>query len=329
MSQPVRTIPSDSWRTESRKEPRVSRVVHHGEMRIKQLMAVRLPLTQLVLFALAFASVFVLVYVLTVRTTEGRLLGDASLRGALLTNSRFTGTVDRVLDVVSVASLLAALAVIAVIALVRLARLQGLAAITVLVGSNLSTLILKNYILDRPDVGIREVTPATLNSLPSGHATAAFSAVAALLFVLPRPWRLTTAVVGTMYATLTALATMSAGWHRASDSIAAFLLVGVWSMAAAAFLVAAGDTRPSGDPPNMDPVPLRRWLEAATVGCLALGVTIGLALSAVAPVRDSTVGSSVAFLAGGCLIAGTSTAVLIAVLSALNLNDQGPAPVDT
>lgn len=294
-------------------------------MRIKQLMAVRWPLARLVLFALAFASVFVLVYVLTVRTVEGRLLGDASLRGALLTNSRFMGGVDRVLDVVSVASLVTAVAVIAVIALVRLARLPGLAAITVLAGSNVSTLILKNYVLVRPDIGIREVTPATLNSLPSGHATAAFSVVAALLFVLPRRWRLIVAVVGTVYATITALATMSAGWHRAADSMAAFLLVGVWSMVAAAVLVAAGGTRPAGDQPDTAPARVRRWLEVATVGCLALGVTIGLALTAVAPVRDSMVGSGAAFVAGGLLIVGTSTAVLIGVLSALDLTDQATA----
>lgn len=298
-------------------------------MGIKQFMAVRLPLARLVLFTLAFASVFVLVYVLTVRTIEGRLLGDASLRGALLTNSRFMSTVDHVLDVVSVASLLATVAVVAVIALVRLARLPGLAAITVLVGSNVSTLILKDYILARPDVGIREVTPSTLNSLPSGHATAAFSAVVALLFVLPRSWRLTAAVVGTTYAIITALATMSAGWHRASDSVAAFLLVGVWSMVAAAVLVAADCTQPTGDAPAMGPVPLWRWLEAATVGCLALGVTLGLALTAVAPVRDSMLGSGVAFIAGGFLIAGTSMVVSIAVLSALDLTDRVAAPADT
>ncbi len=296
-------------------------------MSIRQLGRDRWVLARLVLLALAFISMFVLVYVLTVRRLEGRLLGDASLRGALLTNSTFAGTTGRVLDVVSVASLLATVALIAVIALVRLARLPGLAAVAILVGSNVSTLILKDYLLARPDLGAEEIAPATLNSLPSGHATAAFSAVVALMFVLPREWRLITAAFGTAYATVTGLATMSAGWHRAGDSIAAFLLVGVWSTIAAAVLVAS--TAPSVTPEApADPRerPLRRWLEVASVGCVALGVTLGLVLTALPSVRDTAAGSLAAFLAGGLLIAGTSTAVLIAVLGALDLTDQSAAP---
>lgn len=301
--------------------------MHHCRMRMRQLARVRWLLARLVLFALALTSMFILVYVLTVRTLEGRLLGDASLRGALLTNSSLAGTTDRVLNVVSVASLLAAVALIAVIALVRLARLPGLAAIAILVGSNVSTVILKDYLLARPDLGAREITPATLNSLPSGHATAAFSAVVALIFVLPRRWRLTAAVFGTTYATITGLATMSAGWHRAGDSIAAFLLVGIWSMLAATVLVASAASRraPVG-PLAAGETPLRRWLAAASVGCVALGVTLGLVLTAIPSLRDTTVGSAAAFMTGGILIAGASTAVLIAVLSALDLTDQ-PVPL--
>ncbi len=296
-------------------------------MRIRELGPVRWLLTRLLLFALAFTSLFVLVYVLTVRTLEGRLLGDASLRGALLTSSSLAGITNQVLNVVSVASLLATVALIAVIALVRLARLTGLVAVAILVASNVSTLVLKNYVLARPDLGADEVTPATLNSMPSGHATAAFSAVVALIFVLPRRWRFTTAVFGLAYTTITGLATMAAGWHRAGDSIAAFLLVGAWSMLAAAVLVAATDS-PAEVAGSMTGAqsPMRRWIEAASIGCVALGVTLGLALTAIPPLRDATAGFAAAFLAGGLLIAGTSGAVLIAVLSALDLADQ-PAPV--
>ena len=291
-------------------------------MRIRHLGVVRWLLARLVLFAVALTCVFVLVYVLTVRTLEGRLLGDASLRGALLTGSSLAGTTERVLNVISVASLLAAVATVTVIALVRLQRLPGLAAVAILVGSNASTLLLKAHILVRPDLGADEIAPATLNSLPSGHATAAYSTVVALMFVLPPRWRLATAAFGTVYATITGLATMSAGWHRAGDSIAAFLLVGVWGMVAAAALVIFADshvelTRSS----TSSETAFQRWLEVASVGGVALGVTLGLVLTALPPLRDSTVGSATAFVAGGFLIAGTSTGVLIAVLSALNHTD--------
>ena len=277
---------------------------------------------RLLLLALTFIAVFTLVYLVTVHTLEGRLLGDASLRGALLTHSRLAATTERVLDVVSVASLLATVAVVAVIALLRLARLPGLVAIGILVASNVSTLLLKNYVLSRPDLGADEIAPATLNSLPSGHATAAFSAVVALIFVIPGRWRLTTAVLGATYATVTGLATMSAGWHRAGDSIAAFLLVGAWSMLGATVLLAADATRT----PSRGESPVRRWLEAAAVGCVIAGVTLGLALTAIPPLRDSTPGFATAFIAGGLLITGASTAVLIAVLGALDLSDQPTTP---
>ncbi len=204
------------------------------------------PLARILVVGLGFAAGFVLVYLVTVRTVRGRLFGDASLRGALLTRSAMANGVDSILNAVSVASLLAAVAVVATVALVRLERVRGLAAIGLLVGANLSTLLLKSYLLDRPDLGLREVSPATLNSLPSGHATAVFSAFAALLFVVPTAWRYPTSLIGLVTAITTALATMSAGWHRAGDSMAAFLLVGVWTVIAAVPVLIA-DTSSSDD----------------------------------------------------------------------------------
>ena len=98
-----------------------------------------------------------------------------------------------------------AVAVVAIIALIRLDRIRGLAAIAVLVTANVATRLLKEHLLVRPDLGVDEVGPVTLNSLPSGHATAAFSAVAALLLVLPAAWRGSVALLGGGFATLTAL----------------------------------------------------------------------------------------------------------------------------
>ncbi len=294
--------------------------VHHDQMRMQRLTGARRRLASVALITIVFGCAFALVYVLTVRTVEGRLLGDASLRGALLTQGHLIGTVDGVLNVISVASLLGVVAVVAVVALIRLARLPGLVAIGILVGSNVSTLLLKDFLLIRPDLGVVEVTPATLNSLPSGHATAAFSAVAALLFVLPRKWRLTMVTLGAAYATATALATMSAGWHRAGDAITAFLVVGVWSMAAAAWMM-LGTAAASVDTATTTGSPVRRKLEATAVGCLGFGVAVGLVLTAISPLRETAMGSAAAFIAGGLLIAGTAVAVLIAILAALELVD--------
>src|SRR5262249_47992480 len=70
------------------------------------------------------------------------------------------------------------------------------------------------------------------NSLPSGHATVAASVAVALVLVLPPRARGIGALIGAGYAAFVGVATMSAGWHRPSDSIAAFLIVGLWAAVA-------------------------------------------------------------------------------------------------
>ncbi len=286
------------------------------------------PLVRIALVGLAFGVGFLLVYYVTVRTVQGRLFGDASLRGALLIRSATSDSADTVLNVVSVASLLGAIALVAMIALVRLERVHGLAAVGLLVGANLSTLVLKGYLLERPDFGFREVAPATLNSLPSGHTTAVLSAFAALLLVVPTRWRYPVSLAALVMTTATALATMSAGWHRAGDSMAAFLLVGVWTAIAAAAILLA-DTADDREQAPFQWPPSARWMAAICVASSTLGIALGAALNAVAPIRDATLGTLVAFGVGGLLITGTGIAVLGGMLYTLDLMDRPRSPHDT
>jgi membrane-associated phospholipid phosphatase len=273
-------------------------------------------LVGLVLATTAEALAFALVYFVSVHTVRGRLVSDASLRGAISSGSAVQGTVDAVLDVVSVGSLLGAVAVVALIGLVRLDRVRGLAAIAVLCTANAATWILKERLLTRPDLGLDEVAPATLNSLPSGHATAAFSAVAALLVVLPARWRAAAALLGGGYATATAFATMLAGWHRAVDSIAAFLVVGMCTVTVSAGMLVLRLSRPQA------PAGIAfRWWMLSAVGSLVLGGLLSVVLSALNPVRTTVVGSLLAFLSSGLLITGTMLAVLVSILWALEIAD--------
>ncbi len=276
------------------------------------------PLVRLALVGLALGAGVGLVYYVTVRTVQGRLFGDASLRGAMLTRSALAEGTDTILDVVSVASLSGAVALVATIALVRLERVRGLVAVGVLAGANITTFLLKNYLLERPDLGIREVTPATLNSLPSGHTTAVFSAVAALLVVVPTRWRYPTALAGLAAATVTALATMSAGWHRAGDSMAALLLVGVWTVVAAAVVLVA-DPAGASDRARFAWPASTRWLIVIGAASLTLGLALGFVLDAAGPLRDAPLGSWVAFLVGSLFISGTGIVALLGMLHALDL----------
>ncbi len=269
-----------------------------------------------------------LVYYLTVLTLRGREISDASLRGAISISPALQDSVDAVLNVVSIGSLLGAMAVVAFIALLRLARLLGLAAITLLVGANVSTWLLKNVLLPRPDLGVDEIAPATLNSLPSGHTTAAYSAVVALLIVMPRLSRGPLAFVGASYAAVTGLATMWAGWHRAADSVAAYLVVGVWAMVSVAGVIWLGSRRRGGQPPrvpSVPPVPLvtrrSRWPVAVAIGSFVLGTAATVALSAADGLRDTLVGSLIAFGVTALFVIGSAVAVTVAVVRALELMD--------
>ena len=222
---------------------------------------------------------------------------------------------------VSVGSLLGAVAVVAVIALLRLDRVRGLASIGVLVASNVSTWLLKDHLLARPDLGLDEVAPATLNSLPSGHTTAAFSAVAALLIVLPVAARVPAAVLGGSLATVTALATMFAGWHRTADAMAAFLVVGICTMIAIALVVVLEGHRPQARPARD-----LRWWVALSVGTLTLGSVLAMGLSALAPIRDTLPGSLLAFSSAGLLIVGTVLGVLAGLVRVLEATETGSRP---
>lgn len=289
------------------------------------------PLARVSLVGLVFVAGFVLVYAATVRTVAGRLFGDATLRGAMLTRSSMAHGVESILNVVSIASLVGAIALVTMVALVRLKRSQGIAAVGILVGANVSTLVLKRYLLERPDFGIDEVAPSTLNSLPSGHSTAVFSAFVALIFVVPTRWRYPVSAAGLAVATLTAVATMSAGWHRAGDSMAAFLLVGAWTVAAAVVVLLVDaphlDSPHPSDRAKFEWPDSTRWLVVVAAGLVTLGLVVIAALNAVDQVRDATAGSWIAFVVGVLLVIGTAIGVLLGVLHVLDLMDRPRQPV--
>lgn len=267
----------------------------------------------------AYLVAFGAVYVLTVRTVPGRVVSDAALRGALRTRSAVSDSVHAVLNVVSVGSLAVAMAVVVVIALLRLAGRAAVVSMGLLVAANVSTWLLKNYLLSRPDLGLHEAAPETLNSLPSGHATAAFSAAAALVFVVPVALRRVTAVIGAAGGALVALATMAAGWHRAGDALAAFCVVGFWSVVAAWVVLRSGNLAVPGED---------RWRPPARTGRISLlGVAAGTAvlvlLALLAHASTSTPVIVTALLGGVLLVVGGAFAAMLGILRVVELAGTG------
>jgi len=266
----------------------------------------------------AYLVALVAVYLLTVRTVPGRLVSDAALRGALTTRSAASDSVHAVLDVVSVGSLAVATAVIVVIALLRLAGRAAIVGIGLLAAANVSTWLLKNYVFSRPDLGLHEAAPETLNSLPSGHATAAFSAAAALVLVVPVALRQVASVIGATAGALVAVATMSAGWHRAGDALAAFCVVGFWSVVAAWVLLRGSD----------EAVPEDRWRPPGRAARIALagvgaGTAVSVLLALLAHHSTSTPVKLTALLGGVLLVVGGAFAAMLGILRAVDLAGTG------
>lgn len=82
----------------------------------------------------------------------------------------------------------------------------------------------KYVFLSRAHTG---ATDAFNNSFPSGHATVAAAAAFAVFLVCTPRWRPLAAVLGGAFAVLTGVLAVISQWHRPSDVVAAFMLVGV------------------------------------------------------------------------------------------------------
>jgi membrane-associated phospholipid phosphatase len=204
-----------------------------------------------------------------VRGEHGQLLDTVALAGTGIGRARVDGPVSTALNAVSVLSVLTATAMVGFIALVRRRFVVAVVATVLIAGANVTTQLLK-YVIVRPDLGVDEERAAAGNSLPSGHATVAASVAVAFMLVLPPRGRAAAAIVGGAYTAFVGVATMSAGWHRPSDAVAAFLVVGVWAAVAGLVLLVAQRTG--------DVVQTRQSQPVATT---ALAV-VGLALFAVA-----------------------------------------------
>jgi membrane-associated phospholipid phosphatase len=261
-----------------------------------------------------------------VGTARGQLLDTAAISGNTIGHRHIDGLVDTVLSAVTVALLVVATIVIGFIALIRGRVVLAVVATLLVVGANLTTQLLK-AVTDRPDYGVDLARAAAGNSLPSGHTTLAASVAVALVLVLPARLRGAAGLLGAGYAALAGVATLSAGWHRPSDAVAALLVVGAWAAGAGLVLVAA--QRPDADGPAGRPH--RFSLVALVVAGSVLLAAATAALVATdralsTPVELLSHGRLLTAYAGGAAgIAGTAGLVMALVLATAHLTvpDRG------
>jgi membrane-associated phospholipid phosphatase len=266
---------------------------------------------------------FIAVAELFLRTTWGQQTDNASLAGSVLGRTRIIGGVQHVLDLVSVSALALATVVIAAIGLIRRRPSLALLSVLVLIGTNFSTRLLKHYLLHRPDLGVDGPDGFHGNTLPSGHTTVAMSVSVALLFVVPPATQWLVALLGGAASAAMGIATLSAGWHRPSDAIAAYLVVGAWAAGLAA--ITSGYARRA---------PRRRRTPAVT-GSLSVLIAVGALALVVGAIGFVGAGGQAAgngrhhlfaaYAGGAASVGGTALLVMAALLAiADTLTRSGP-----
>ena len=253
--------------------------------------------------AVACAVGVVLLWRVFVDTWAGQRVEDAALDGAAIGQGHLWRLASPLLDVVSVGFVAGGLLAAAAVALAR-RRLSLAVQVAVLVGgANLTTRICKEWVLERPVLGVGADYG---NTLPSGHTTAAGSVAAALLLVAPPRARPLVAVLGGGYTALTGISTLVGQWHRPSDVVAATLVVLGWTALVCGAMAArrastgtATATLRRVDPADRSWVRTRRTALTMAVVGLGAGVAAGALLARTWAYRAGTAGREGELLAYG------------------------------
>ncbi|MHA7246400.1 phosphatase PAP2 family protein [Arthrobacter tecti] len=173
-----------------------------------------------------------------VRTTTGQFADESAWREAGIAAPDSQLPFLQFLDSLPVISVFIAAAVILFVTLGRRRWVAAGIALGTILGANLTTQVLKNLLLDRPDRGVPTLD---FNSLPSGHTTLAASAAAAIFLVVSPRWRPLAAAAGGAYSVLAGAATFINLWHRPADVVAAFLVVGAWTLLGGLLIMRTGN----------------------------------------------------------------------------------------
>ncbi|MGC9668990.1 phosphatase PAP2 family protein [Planosporangium sp. 12N6] len=254
-----------------------------------------------------------------VQSRHGQLLDALALNGNRIGQSQVEGPVDTILNTMSVLSLAVATAVVGFIALIRRRIAVAVGAILLIVGANVMTQVLKQIIY-RPELGVDLERAAAGNSLPSGHTTIAASIAVAFMLVLPPRLRGVGAVLGALFAAAAGVATLSAGWHRPSDAIAALLIVGAWACAIGLFIVIAQHPHGGVDYGPSNRLAVRLLAVTGLVLLAGAGLALVLTEQVLSTPPDELSGYRLltAYAGGAMGIAGTAGVVLATVLATVH-----------
>jgi hypothetical protein len=276
--------------------------------------------------AVAATAMVAVLYLLAVRTHWGQRLDATALRGRSALEPRAVHAAARLLTTIDVASLVLIGGAIVVVAVVRARVHLALGAGALIIGSVLTSELLKHAVLPRPDLGITDPLRAHA-TYPSGHTTVAMSLGIAAMLVAPRRRRLLVAGVAIGYASAIGVAVIATANHRPSDPIGAVFVVTAWTAVIASLLVAPDRTCPP-DPSTKRATP---WIALAGLILLVIAF-VGLTATIIAIRLDrlETIELGGAFFAASAAIVGTVIVAIAAILAPLRDADlDGPTELES
>jgi membrane-associated phospholipid phosphatase len=270
-------------------------------------------------------TALIAVYLLAVWTAPGQRFEDGVLRAA----DRVVGSTEevRALDTlasVSVPALLLATVAVAGVGIARRRTFLGLLAAGAMAAAVVTTEVIQR-IGYRPillDSGYRRED----QSFPSGHTTVAMAVMCGLVLVIPYRFRGLAVLGAVLYAGSVGVATVTASWHRPSDTIGAGLIVVAYACVAVAVLARSGRVR-GGVPGTLAQRVARSVLAGAVAGVAILALVLAAvnarrALSA----ADDGIAYAAALRAGRLLALSGTAAVAACLFALLRRTDLGARP---
>jgi membrane-associated phospholipid phosphatase len=188
---------------------------------------------------LACAGGFVFLAALAYGSDAAQRL-DAAVLARLTESGSRTGSVAAgIAHLGDPAVLLLMLALACGIGLARRRPRGALAALAVAAGANLTAQLFKALLAHPRFQSALGAEQLASNTFPSGHVTAAASLAIAFLFVVPRDWRLLTALCGAALVAAVGCSVMALSWHYPSDVLGGIVVAAGWGFAALAGLRAS------------------------------------------------------------------------------------------
>lgn len=174
----------------------------------------------------AFIGLVALIRV-TLHTTVGQALDQLVLETVRIAAHRVGPLIALLKRSVSYLSVAVACALVMLIAAARRRYALAIRVGVLIIGANITTQLLKTWILDRP---YRGIGLDLANSFPSGHSTVVLSVAFGLIMVTSQRLRSVVEVGVAVATSLALIAILVSGWHRPSDAIGATLICFMWAM---------------------------------------------------------------------------------------------------